>query len=225
MNFTFTNAYAGLVVSVLLLAVLSIQTWSSFVNKNRVSLILCFSVWSLLAYFQLYHAQPTRYLIMAGVVLIILALKSISSAKNQQIAAGIYIATTILITSAAIVHSPLPKDANAKRMFADITQQFLAKVPIPLFSYFPRVSYYLTGQQSYKDIASACDASEFGNILVIAPKEQLGFYVHQYQKTTGDQNMRLLPLGYKYRDYQTSTHPLPYFEYEGITVESYVLQC
>jgi len=224
MKMSITEPLIGVLISVILLVVLIRAMFASIKEKQFVWLALSLFVALNLVFFQVFYAQPTRYIITIGPILLLLIFKLIKNVKICRMMSASYLLMTLLIAGLAFGKTILPDDAKHKKQYADDIKGYLKDSPSALHSYYPRVTYFLTGQSSYNSVAIACQQEGAEHILVVGPIEFIRYAINTYIDM-GHKPSEQYFLPFRYFGYVGSKEPVFYSVVDRVEVLSIRLKC
>ncbi|VAW67128.1 hypothetical protein MNBD_GAMMA09-3008, partial [hydrothermal vent metagenome] len=224
MRLSITQQLVGYVLSTLIFLVIFMAAIRSFNERHFIWFTLCLFVFFNLIFFQLYQAQPTRYIMAIGPVVILLTFYLFRNKKINRTLSAVYLVASVILTVIGFSTTMLPVDALYKKEYSKNMKKYIHENSVALYSYFPRVTYFLLGQPSYMNIENACKNSREGRVLVVAPEKTALYAINDYSRSVNSP-IEYYILPYHYFDYIKSVSPVFYFKHDRVDILTLQISC
>lgn len=223
-NIALSSKLEGLTISILfiILVFLNINEVIRGRSHNKTAMIfLVLYILATLAFFQLYKAQPTRYLLTISPLLPIL-LFTLQKVRKSKVIAVFFVTMTIGISLIGIVKTDKFDLAHEKYNYWQSYATAREIEGLQLVTYFPRISYFLLNKRSLRDVNEKINIPEDG-LVVVGPDSYLQSIISKIDRSKpAKYNLYILPIAY--HDYIWMEMGPHYFPFQKMIIKTVLIK-
>jgi len=223
-NIALSSKLVGIAISVLFIIFLLInlkQAISGQISNKTSVLFLVIYILSTLVFFQLYKAQPTRYLLTISPLLPILLFFS-NKMRESNIVAMLIVIMTVVVTSVGIYKTDKLFLANERYEYWKSYASLNEIKSMQLAAYLPRVSYFLLNKRSLRDIPEKISIQEDG-LIIVGPDSYIQFILNKIDKSKFEKYI-LYSLPVTYHGFIRNEMGPHYFPYQKMIIKTVVVK-
>lgn len=223
-NIALPSKPVGLIISILFIILLFINIKHTISRKtdNKTGMIfLVLYILATLAFFQLYKAQPTRYLLTISPLLPIL-LFTLPGLRQSNVIAVLMITISMTISLIGIIKTDKFDIAQEKFAYWQSYAMAADLENMRLIAYFPRISYFLLNKRSLREFPEKIIIPEDG-LIIVGPESYIQSIAGKIEGlSSAKYKLYILPVAYT--EFARNKMGPHYFPYQKISVKTLVIK-